>query len=293
MPSLPESAKLAVAALIGFLRRSAVGPYGTAVLSRTRNGLLLVPPGDMFVGRRLCFNGQYDSELVDFVLARCNPEFRVLIVGAHVGSLVVPLARKVQTVTAVEANPSTFDLLRMNVSLNELKNVETHNFAAGDRNGEADFVATRLNTGGSGLQVGDTGAWDWAYAHDKPRTLAVPVRRLDDVFPADRFDIIVMDIEGAEPLALRGMRDLLRRSRGLLIEVFEQHLRHVAKISNDEFLALIEPDFDHAVILTEKPRRGEAAFSEPYSKCAFGEMMQECCARGMANVMFWKEQSQV
>jgi FkbM family methyltransferase len=283
---LRDGLKLGVLRSLGKLRRWAIGPYGVAVLSRTENGLLLAPAGDFMVGRRLCFNGRYDSELLGFFLQRCEAGFQVLFVGAHVGALAVPVAQRVSKVTAVEANPTALDLLRINVALNGLRNIEIHGFAAGDRNGEVGFLASRLNSGGSGLEMGE---WDrWAYVYDKPEKITVEMKRLDDAFSDACFDLIVMDIEGSEALALRGMCNLLKRSRGLLIEVFESHLRDVAKVSNEEFLSLVAPFFDEAVILPEKPRRGEPVSSTPYPRSAFSEMMIECCRRRMANVMFLK-----
>ncbi len=285
---LRDGLKLRLLRSFGKLRRRMIGSYGVAVLSRSENGLLLVPAGDVMVGRRLCFNGRYDPELLGFLLQRCEPGFQVLFVGAHVGALAVPVARQVSRVTAVEANPTTLDLLRMNIAVNRLENVEIHGFAAGDRNGEVSFLATKLNSGGSGLEMGESN--QWAYVYDEPEKITVPMKRLDDVFSDACFDLIVMDIEGAEPLALRGMSNVLKRSRGLLVEVYESHLRDVAKVSNDEFLALVAPFFDQAVILPEKPRKGEPASSAPYPSSAFSEMMIECCKRRRANVMFWKSQ---
>jgi FkbM family methyltransferase len=283
--------KIRVLQSLGKLRRWTIGPYGVAVLSRTENGLLLTPAGDLMVGRRLCFNGRYDPELLGFFLQSCEAAFQVLFVGAHVGALAVPVAKRVRKVTSVEANPTTLELLRMNVVLNGLQNMEIHGFAAGDRNGDVSFLASRLNSGGSGLEMGEWGRW--AYVYDKPEKITVQMKRLDDAFPDACFDLIVMDIEGAEAIALRGMSNLLKRSRGLLIEVFENHLRRVAKVSNDEFLSLLAPFFDEAVILPEKPRKGESVSSAPYSRSAFPEMMLECCRRGTANVMFLKARAAV
>jgi FkbM family methyltransferase len=288
---LQDGLKLRVLQSFGKLRRWVIGPYGVAVLSRSENGLLLTPSGDFMVGRRLSFNGRYDPELLGFFLQRCKAAFQVLFVGAHVGALAVPVARRVSKVAAVEPNPTTLDLLRINVVLNGLQNVEIHGFAAGDRNGEVSFLASRLNSGGSGLAMGE---WDrWAYVYDKPEKITVQMKRLDDAFTDAYFDLIVMDIEGSEPLALRGMCNLLKRSRGLLIEVFESHLRDVAKVSNEEFLSLVAPFFDQAIILPEKPRRGEPVSSAPYPKSAFSEMMIECCRRHTANVMFFKTDHEV
>jgi FkbM family methyltransferase len=284
-----DGLKFGILRSLGKLRRLVVGPYSNAILTRTENGLLLVPSGDLMVGRRLSFNGRYDSELIDFLLGKCEATSEVLFVGAHVGALAIPVAKRVRKVVAVEANPSTFELLRMNVVLNGLYNMEIHNFAAGDRDGETGFLTSELNSGGSGVEIGERGRDAGIY--DKPVRIDVRMKRLDDVFPRTHFDLIIMDIEGSEALALRGMSKLVERSRALLVEVFEHHLRHVGRVSNDEFLSLVAPFFDEAFILTEKPRRGERISSAAYPKTAFPEMMLECCRRGMANVMFLKGSS--
>jgi FkbM family methyltransferase len=278
--------KLGVLRSLGGLRSVAIGPYGVAILARAENGLLLVPAGDLMVGRRLCFNGRYDPELLKFVLGRCENSSQVLFVGAHVGALAVPVAKHTRRVMAVEANPATLELLRMNVVLNGLQNVEIHGFAAGDRNAEMSFLVGRLNSGGSGLAIGEHGRGDHVY--DKPERINVQMRKLDDAFSGYQFDMIVMDIEGAEFLALQGMRNLLMQCRALLIEVFRSHLRDVAKVSNEEFLSLVAPFFDEATILPEKPRGGHATSIGPYSRADFPEMLGECCRLGMANVIFSK-----
>ncbi len=284
--ALRDGLKARILRSLGMLRRLAIGPYGVAVLSRTENGLLLAPAGDLMVGRRLSFNGRYDPEHLGFLLQRCEPAFEVLFVGAHVGALALPVARNVRKVTAVEANPETLELLRMNVLLSGLQNIEVHGFAAGESNDEVSFLTSQLNSGGSRLELGVMDRRDFVYG--KPQKITVQMKRLDDAFPDICFDLIIMDIEGAEAAALRGMGNLLKRSRGLFVEVFENHMRRVAKVSNDEFLSLVTPFFDEAFILPEKPRRGESVSSPPYLKSAFPQMMLDCCRRGMANVMFLK-----
>ena len=286
-----DTLKFNILRSLGKLRRLSIGPYGTAILTRTHNGLLLVPSGDLMVGRRLSFKGHYDSVLLDFLLGKCEVTSEVLFVGAHVGALAIPVAGRVRKVVAVEANPATFELLRMNVVLNGLQNMEIYNFAAGDRDGDVTFLTSELNSGGSGVEIGERGMEAGIY--DKPVRIEVPMKRLDDVFQGTYFDLIVMDIEGSEALALRGMSRLVGRSRALLVEVFEHHLRRVAGVSNDEFLSLVAPYYDEAFILKEKPRRGERVSSAPYLKAAFSEMMSECCRRGMTNVMFKKGSSPI
>lgn len=277
--------KLAACQCLAAVRKLAVGPFAVAILTRTENGLLLVPRGDVMVGRRLSYNGRYDPELLDFLLRKCEAESEVLFVGAHVGALAIPVAMKVKRVVAVEANPAAFDLLRMNTVLNGLSNMEIHNFAAGDRSGEARLLTSELNSGGSSIAA-DRPDHRESYLYCNPRGTKVVMRRMDEVFPDAQFDLIVMDIEGSEASALRGMSALVCRSRGLLVEVAEDHLRYIGGVSNEEFLSLVGPHFDEAFVLAEKPRHGEPIHRGPYTKSAFPQMMLDCCKRRICNVMF-------
>jgi FkbM family methyltransferase len=269
----------------GSLRKHLIGPFGRAVLTESENGVLLVPVGDAFVGRALCFKGYYDRAILQFLFAQCSEESEVLVVGAHVGAFAIPLAKKVRKVVAVEANPKTYDLLGLNALLNGLQNIELHNFAAGDRTADVSFVLTNTNTGGSRVKMGELDRR--SHFNERPQTVTVQMRRLDDVFPMSTFDLIVMDVEGSEALALGGMQSLLGRSRALVVEIVEQHLRRIAKVSNEQFLSLITPHFDEAIILPEGARQNRLISPSSYPKCAFGELMTACCNRDVvANVLF-------
>lgn len=284
--NLRDRAALRFASLLGAVRRRLAGPYAAAILSRGANGLLLVPVGDMFVGRKLCFNGSYDDEDIQVLIGACNSGSRVLVVGAHVGSLAVPLAKRVESVEAIEANPDTFELLRLNVVLNDLRNLNVHNLAAGDCARTVPILASRVNTGGSKLKIGE---WNrWVYTYDNPETVTVQMRKLDDVFPGGRFDLVVMDIEGSEALALRGMQKMLSACGALMVEIVDHHLRNIAKVSNDEFLSLLAPHFDEAVVLPGNSRNLSLASPRQYREEGFADMMSECCRRGSANVLFRK-----
>lgn len=288
MSGLRARFKLSAIDTLGKLRRRVIGPYATAVLSQTENGCLLVPTGDMFVGRKLCFHGGYDRDDLAVLLNECDAESTVLVVGAHVGSLVVPLARKARAVAAVEANPRTFDLLRMNVGLNGLGNVSLHHVAAGDRAEDVEILAGHVNTGGSKIKTGD---WNrWMYTHDGPETRAVRMERLDEVFPDAQFDLIVLDIEGSEARALGGMQRILSGCRVLMIEVVEHHLRNIARVTDEEFVSLLAPHFDEGMILQNDSKAARCS-GRPYPRAGFGDMISECCRIGGANVLLQKMRS--
>ena len=148
--------------------------------------------------------------------------------------------------TAVEANPDTFELLALNLGLNDCANVQALQLAAGDREGEIDFVLHRGNSGGSKrlpLVRRDV------YFHDKPEVRRVRMGRLDDLLPG-AYDLILMDIEGSEYFALQGMARLLSQARVLVVEFLPRHFRDVAGVTAREFLQLVEPHFERLFVPT-------------------------------------------
>jgi hypothetical protein len=82
---------------------------------------------------------------------------------------------------------------------------------------------------------------------------------------------------------LRGLGKLLKRCRGLPIEISEYHLRQISRVSNGDFLAFVEQHFDEACFLPEKSLKGQAA-SKQHPKAACPEMMGECCRPGIPKV---------
>lgn len=209
-----------------------VGPHADAIAVSTGDLVLLVDPADFGVGRHLRFRGRYGVEELDRLTPLVSRDEDVLVVGSHVGSLVVPLSRHCRRLDAIEANPRSFELLRRNLLLNRCDNVVAHPIAAGDRDGEIDFLAGRANSGGSKIAPRRP---RFRYRFDRPETIRVPMRRLDDVVADRRYGLIVMDIEGAEPLALAGMPDLLSTCRHLYIEFVPHHLDDVGGVTVDGF----------------------------------------------------------
>lgn len=97
-------------------------------------------------------------------------------------------------------------------------------FAAGDRNGAVRFDA------GNGV----------ASSSSESGAVEVPCRRLDDAIPGAA-TLIKMDIEGAEPLALRGAARLIREQRPVLAVCAYHHCEHLWELP--QLLRELAPDF--------------------------------------------------
>jgi len=126
-----------------------VGPHATAILVTTPQGKFAVPVEDQYVGKSLRFTGQYSEGELQILQQICSRETRLLVVGAHIGALAIPLARSCRAVVAIEANPEIVELLRWNVELNKLTNCTVLHKAASDRIETLDFLVSRTNSGGS------------------------------------------------------------------------------------------------------------------------------------------------
>src|SRR5690349_4072184 len=96
------TARLKVSRLKGQFREKLIGPHATHVLCDSFNGKMLVPVADFTIGRSLAFEGEYDRAHVEKLLGLVATDSKVLFVGAHIGSLVVPIAKRVREVVAVE-----------------------------------------------------------------------------------------------------------------------------------------------------------------------------------------------
>lgn len=201
-------------------------------------------PEDYGVGRSILKHGDYGREELEVLGQYLKPEFKVLVVGAHIGTLVIPVSKRVESVYAVEANPKTFQLLSMNVALNQVKNVTIEQIAASDKQEKISFLLSRANSGGSKRVPKN---YNIAYYYDRPETIEVDAVPLDQHLQ-EAFDVIIMDIEGSEFFALSGMPNILSAAKVLQIEFLPHHLKNVSGVTVSQFLSTIEAYFDQLFI---------------------------------------------
>ena len=151
-----------------------------------------------------------------FVLHLLRADDHFLDVGANVGSFTVLAAGCAGSrATAIEPIPQTFRHLRRNVLVNDLADrVACHNLGAGARDETLRFTG--------GLDAANhvaTGA-----AAQAPGTVAVPVRRIDDILGDDMPTLVKIDVEGWEAQVLDGMPRCLASPKlaAAVVELFDR-----------------------------------------------------------------------
>ena len=154
-------------------------------------------------------SGRYEADTVEEFKKIIKPGMTVIDIGAHVGyftRLFSRLVGKRGVVIAFEADINNYNLLNKNTHLKS--NVKNYHVAVADKNGTVDFFKTVDKTGSHSLVASET----------RPDKITVSAQTLDD-FLAEKaisqVDIIKMDIEGGEPLALKGMTDTLSNNKNI------------------------------------------------------------------------------
>ena len=246
---MKQRLKLIFQYLFGLLTRKVNGPYVFALIAKTEHGLFAVDPRDSVVGRKLRMRGKYGVEEIERLKPFLTSESRVLIVGTHIGTLAIPMSNLCKEVVAIEANPNTYELLKINISLNSVSNCHAINIAASNREETIRFLLSRANSGGSKRVPKNK---EYMYYYDKPEEVSVDAFSLDEYLGNDAFDVVVMDVEGSEYFALQGMQKILSKARLLAIEFLPHHLRNVSGATVAQFVSLIEPHFSRLTIPTKQ-----------------------------------------
>ncbi|WP_232323441.1 FkbM family methyltransferase [Catenuloplanes japonicus] len=198
-------------------------------------------------------NDDYDRLTVEIIERVCGPAAVTVDLGAGVGEITRHLVRVAPRGThfAVEPLPALADELAA-----RLPSVTLVRAAAADTSGPRAFVHVVSNPGYSGLR---------RRPYDRPdenlREITVETVRLDDVVPADLgVDLIKIDVEGGEVVALRGAAGLLRRDGPVI--VFEHGGDPVMReygTTTDDLWSLLVDDLGYRVFTLPAWLAGEPA----------------------------------
>jgi FkbM family methyltransferase len=215
---------------------------------------LVIDRWDIALGRNLVFGQGYDPHLSGFLKRAVKPGMTVVDIGANIGYITMllgDLVGKAGRVLAFEPNPENCRLLLLSIEENGFEHVKLFPFALSDTIGAASFYHARGSNGGF-----------WSKAHGnvltKPNSFVVPTIRLDAVCD-ERIDLIKIDVEGAEYLALAGAERLITRFRPIVISEFcLGMLEPVSGISGSNFLHWMTKFGYRAYILDRRDGPAEA-----------------------------------
>ena len=225
------------------------GPNAKAIYVEAKQGNFLVDPIDNYVAKVLLNDGELCQGEIKLASRFLKKDSHCLLLGAHIGSIVIPLAKLCKELIVFEANPDTFKLLSKNLVLNEIYNVKAYNKAVSDENKPLKFLINKDNSGGSKRFPSIKAS---GYFYDNPKQIKVDGVVLDKFLEKKSFDLIFVDIEGSEYFAFKGMQKIFKQSKVLITEFVPHHLSYVASVSVAEFWATLEPHFKYLYIPESK-----------------------------------------
>lgn len=188
-------------------------------LTECEGYVLYAYPGDLHIGAPIIAGLAHEPHVAAVFRERLRAGDVVLDVGANIGSLAMLAASLVGPqgrVFAVEPIARNRQQIGYSAHANGFRQIEVIAAAASDQAGTIELrthpeTSNSATVAASGERLRD----------ERGRSELVPALVLDSLFAdLDRLDLVKIDIEGMEPLALRGFERTLQRLRPALLTEF-------------------------------------------------------------------------
>jgi FkbM family methyltransferase len=198
---------------IGVLHNRLYGLLGFGHSVSSAGFRLEVDPRDRTIAKKITLYGGYEPFLQSVLIDCAEPGTIVVDVGANVGLHTLPLAKRVGAsgrVIAFEPDPENYRLLLRNIEVNGLASrVTVHRLGLSDKTGAAPLYQCAENRGGLSLRAQNV---ETSGASLAPVEVQLVIG--DDVLPREwPISLVKIDVEGAEPLVIKGMERTLTDHR--------------------------------------------------------------------------------
>jgi len=172
---------------------------------------------------------------------KAKKEEIIVDIGANTGYYTLRLSSHVGKkgkIIAIEADPTSCNILKQNCELNNFSNVEIKNLAILDSNKQVILHQDKTHSGISSISAKD-------YDKSKTNDLLIQATTLDNLLKNrfQKIDWIKIDVEGAELAVLKGSIKTLKNTKNILIEIHEHILRQNNEDYNDILKILKENGF--------------------------------------------------
>jgi FkbM family methyltransferase len=212
-----------------FERSAGFFPPNRVLMSEVEGFRFWFNTSDREMGVRMAL-GLYEPESVAVMKRIVKPGMRCIDAGAQTGfftCLMASLVGEAGAVDAFEPMPASFSMLSRNVHENGWPDrVRLHRLA--------------VSRAPSAIEVSTLGRMFVVGSIESAVRTEIQAVRLDDVIHT-RVDFIKLDIEGHEPAALEGMRQLIETSKPIIMsECNEYWLRHCSQTTSQEYCRRLE-----------------------------------------------------
>jgi FkbM family methyltransferase len=170
---------------------------------------MYINPGNITGGFSLALKGIFEQEETELFRKIVKEGDVVVDVGANIGYytlLASKLVGKEGRVYAFEPEPENYSFLLKNLKINNVSNVIALQKAVSNKGGTVKLYLCEHNPGGHSIVFA------------RKRFIQVESLTLDEFFKENpKVDVVKLDIEGGEMLALLGMKSIINRNASIKI----------------------------------------------------------------------------
>ena len=187
---------------------------------------IYVRPNDVLIGAAIARDHEYEPDITALLKRWLKPGMTFVDIGANIGYfslLTATLIGEQGQVFSFEPAPGNIALLEKSISENGFGNVKVFPVAVDEIDSTLPFTVSGISSNGRLDPFND----------GKESNIEVEAKSLDGMKDiVQSVDYIKMDIEGAEPRALRGMKTLLKTNRPTII--FEFAPKQILETSQED-----------------------------------------------------------
>ena len=190
---------------------------------KTELGEFYILDNDRWIGRTIKQGKAWDADKIKLLSSYINKDSIVLDIGANIGTHSIPYSKIAKQIIAFEPQKVIYKLLQMNAQLNKCNNINFQNTAVGHFNGRVS-LSSRISDGKTkGKKITYNSVEDINYGGieiglggEKTKMITIDSLELKNV------DLIKIDIEGCEKMAIWGAKKTIERCRPVVIYEFKK-----------------------------------------------------------------------
>lgn len=199
---------------------------------------------DRAIGLPILLKSGYEENVTEVFLKYLKSDTHFLDIGANIGyySLLVASQCPQGKVFSFEPDTTNFRYLKTSTIYNGFDSViQAYNLAVSDRNGPIYLYEVNCSANsGAKVTAKDRESLAPYIKTENPQFQFVEAVQLDLFLSDKRIDIVKLDIEGHEPFALLGMKEILDQNKPVIITEFAPlSLNLIGKMSPEEFLQFL------------------------------------------------------
>jgi len=208
-------------------------------------GRIFLDQSDMAVSGSLAM-GSFEKFETETFRQIIRPDMNIVDIGAQIGYYTIIFGTRTGIngkVFAFEPEKENYNLLKKNVETNNLSNVTLINKAVSESSGKRELF----------IEQDNKGHHSFAKSNNCQEKVVVETDTLDSIlanYNSLIIDIIKIDIEGAEPIALRGMRETITRSPHMIIftEIYPVMMKNLGESAINYLRELESLNFSLSII---------------------------------------------